>query len=171
VVDPGGGAWLLAADTHSGKTSTCVNLIRSGCGYLSDDHVVVAAAADGLRVRGWPRRFHLDEGSHAGRSGGHRAPVDPARFGPGRRLPEAPLAGLLFPRVRADEPTRAEPMPPAAALGRLIRHAPWLLADPAAAPPLLRTMTRMSALPDFELSLGMDCYTDPALLRDRLPWN
>jgi hypothetical protein len=172
VVAPDGGAWLLAADTHGGKTSTCVNLIRAGCDYLSDDHVVIGpgAGTGGLRVAGWPRRFHLDEGFEEGRSAGRRAPVDPARYGPGRRCAAAPLAGVLLPRIQADAPTRAAPVHATVALGRLIRHSPWLLADRAAAPPLLETMKRVAGLPAFELVLGRDTYADPAALLTRLPW-
>lgn len=171
VLGPDGGAWLLAADTHGGKTTTCVNLIRAGCDYLSDDHVVIAAdPAGGLRATGWPRRFHMDTGFEDGRSEGVRLPVDPARYGPGRRRGSAPLAGVLFPRVQADAPTRATPVHPAATLGRLIRHAPWLLADPPAARPLLSVMERMARLPACDLSLGRDTYTDPSALLDRLPW-
>ncbi|HEX8359617.1 MAG TPA: hypothetical protein VF613_05905, partial [Longimicrobium sp.] len=82
VIAPGGGAWLLAGKTHSGKTTTCANLIRAGFDYLSDDQVVVDAE---LSAVSWPRRFTLDHGYDADTSLGVRSPADPARFGPGRR--------------------------------------------------------------------------------------
>lgn len=171
VVAPDGGAWLVAADTHGGKTSTCVNLIRAGCDYLSDDHVVIGEGAGGaLQAVGWPRRFHLDEGFEAGRSAGRRAPVDPGRYGPGRRRAAAPLRGVLLSRVQPDAPTRATPVHASVALGRLIRHAPWLLADRDAAPGLLEVLKQAAGFPAYELVLGRDTYADPAALLTRLPW-
>lgn len=172
VLAPDGGAWLLAADTHGGKTSTCINLIRAGCDYLSDDHVVIGTDPDTgtLQAMGWPRRFHLDEGFEAGQSTGRRAPVDPERYGPGRRRTAAPLAGVLLSRVQADAPTQATPVHASVALGRLIRHSPWLLADRAAAPRLLDVMKHVAEFPAYELVLGRDTYADPAALLTRLPW-
>lgn len=159
VLAPGGGAWLLAGKTHSGKTTTCANLIRSGHDYLSDDQVVVDAE---LRAVGWPRRFTLDHGYDAGTSLGVRSPADPARFGPGRRRSAAPLAGLIFPWIEADEPSRVEPAGAAGALAALVRHSPWLMADPPSAPPLLALLTRMAHLPAYGLRLGRDTLADPA---------
>jgi hypothetical protein len=153
-----GGAWLLAGKTRSGKTTTCVNLIRAGFDYLSDDQVVVDA---GLRAVGWPRRFSLDHGFGTGTSLGVRSPADPARFGPGRRRAAATLAGVLFPRVEPDEPSRLEPASAADALAGLVRHSPWLMADPPSAPPLLALLTRLARLPAYGLRLGRDTLADP----------
>ncbi len=161
VIAPGGGAWLLAGKTHSGKTTTCANLIRSGLDYLSDDQVVVDAE---LRALGWPRRFTLDHGYDAGTSLGVRSPADPARFGPGRRRARAPLAGLIFPRIEAEQATRVEPASAADALASLVGHSPWLMADPPSAPPLLALLTRMARLPAYRLRLGRDTLAD----RERL---
>jgi hypothetical protein len=170
VVAPGGGAWLLVGDSHSGKTSTCVNLIRAGWDWLADDQVVARTdeSGAGVVVEGWPRRFTLDDGFAAGRSLGRRTPADPARFGPGRLRVSAPLAGVLLPRVRAGEPTRLERAHPAAALGQLIRQSPWLLADPHAAPGVLGLLRRMAETPVFSLALGAETYADPQLLQARV---
>jgi hypothetical protein len=167
VVGPDGRAWLLVGDSRSGKTSTCVNLIRAGWDWLADDHVVarVDAASGEVIVEGWPRPFNLDEGFTAGRSLGPRAPTDPARFGPGRRRRAAPLGGVLLPRVRADQPSRLQPAQPAAVLSELVRQSPWLLADPHAAPGVLGLLTQMAKTPGFHLSLGADVYAHPRLLQ------
>jgi len=165
VVAPGGGAWLLSGGTFSGKTTTCVNLIRAGWSWLSDDHVVLARGPGGaITLEGWPRRFSLDDGFAEGRSLGARTRVDPAAFGPGRWCRSAPLAGALFPRVEAAEPTAAGPMHPAGALGRLLQGSPWLLADAEVAPSILALQREAASLPAFELRLGDDCYRDPARL-------
>jgi hypothetical protein len=167
VVAPDGQAWLLVGDSHSGKTSTCVNLIRAGWDWLADDHVVARAdeGSGEVVVEGWPRRFTLDDGFTTGRSLGRRTPTDPAMFGPGQRRRAAPLGGVLLPRVRADEPSRLRPAPPAAALSELIRQSPWLLADRHAAPRVLALLTRMAKTPGFHLALGTDTYADPRLLQ------
>jgi hypothetical protein len=166
VVAPGGGAWLLAGGSFSGKTTTCVNLIRGGWDYLADDHVVLSPdAAGGIRVEGWPRRFNLDHGYEGGASLGVRSRVDPGGFGPGRLRAAAPLAGVLFPRVEAEHPTALAPLHPAGALAFLLRHTPWLLADAGGARPVLELLQRAARLPAYELRLGRDCYCDAGPLQ------
>jgi hypothetical protein len=161
VVAPDGRAWLLVGGTFSGKTTTCLNLIRGGWDWLSDDLVVLGAADDGgIRVEGWPRRFSLDHGYLAGTSTGTRSRVDPEGFGPGRWRRSAPLAGLLFPRVEADQPTTLAPLHPAGALGCLLDQTPWLLADSGAARPVLALLERAVRQPARELRLGADTYCD-----------
>jgi hypothetical protein len=166
VVMPGGGAWVLVGDTHSGKTTTCANLVRAGLGYLADDQVVVHAGDAGVLVAaGLPRRFTLDDGFARGESLGVRSPVDPDRlFGPGRRRGAAPLAGVLFPRVEADEPTRLQRASAADALSRLLRNSPWLAADPRSARPLLALLARIARLPAHDVRLGRDTLNDPVRL-------
>ena len=166
VVMPDGGAWVLVGDTHSGKTTTCANLVRAGLGYLADDQVVVHAdGAGALVATGLPRRFTLDDGFARGESLGVRSPVDPdGLFGPGRRRAAAPLAGVLFPRVEAHEPTRLERASAADALTRLLGNSPWLAADPRSARSLLSLLARIARLPAQEVRLGRDTLDDPAQL-------
>jgi hypothetical protein len=159
------GAWLLVGDSRAGKSTTCVTLVDAGWGYLSDDQVVLSGGPGAVSVEGWPRRFNLDAPPPAGRS--HwRVPVDPRERWPGRELRNAPLAGLLFPRVEAGSPTTLTPLRPADALGRLIRAAPWLLLGAAGASRLLALLGAAAAGPSFSLRLGTDTYRNPeALLR------
>jgi len=166
VVAPDGGAWVLVGDTHSGKTTTCANLVRAGHGYLADDQVVVHADDAGTPVAtGLPRRFTLDDGFARGESLGVRSPVDPdVLFGPGRRRAAAPLAGVLFPRVEAHEPTRVEPTSAADALTRLLENSPWLVADARSARPLLALLARIARLPAHDVRLGRDTLDKPAHL-------
>jgi hypothetical protein len=169
VVAPDGRAWLLGGGTFSGKTTTCVNLIRSGWDYLADDQVVLSRGADGrVGVEGWPRRFNLDHGYAQGVSQGLRSRVDPAGFGPGRWRPGAPLGGLLFPRVQAELPTALAPLHPAGALSSLLQQSPWLLGDPGAAKAVLGLLQAAAWVPAFELRLGADTYRDRARLQDVL---
>jgi hypothetical protein len=166
VVAPDGRAWLLAGGTFSGKSSTCITLIRGGWDWLGDDHVLLARDSAGLlRVEGWPRKFNLDQGYAAGASRGVRGRVDPEGFGPGRWRRAAPLGGVLFPRVEAERPTALAPLAAADPLARLLDLSPWLLADPGAAPDILALLQAAALTPAYELRLGNDCYGDPALLQ------
>jgi hypothetical protein len=164
VVAPAGGAWLLVGGTFSGKTTTCVSLMRDGWGYVSDDHVVLSKDAAGPRVEGWPRRFNLDDGYDAGSSSGRRSRVEPDSLGPGGWCREARLSGLLFPSVRPEHPTSLVPIGVAGAFGGLLRQSPWLLADPVSAPGLLKLIESAARLPAFELRLGKDSFRKGAVV-------
>ncbi len=52
VVPPDGDAWILVGDSHSGKTTTTMNLMISGWQYLSDDHVVIGWGSEDLKTKG-----------------------------------------------------------------------------------------------------------------------
>jgi hypothetical protein len=165
VLAPDGRAWLLAGSTFSGKSTTCLTLIRAGLDYLADDHVVLGRDGAGeLRVEGWTRRFNLDLGYARRVPRGVRERVDPANFGPGRWRPGAALGGLLFPRVQASFPTSLAPLHPARMLSALLQQSPWLLADRGQTPALLGLMKEAAGLPGFELCLGLDTYGHPERL-------
>lgn len=161
IVAPDGGAWLLAGDTHAGKSTTCVNLITAGWRFVTDDHGILFRDASGaIRVEGWPRRFHLDAGWDEGRPGQPRGEVDPHRRWPGAWLRSAPLAGLLFPRVEPGRPTEIAPIPAADALGGLMRQSPWLLGDRTRASQILALLRAACERPAYALRLGLDTYRD-----------
>src|SRR5437773_2182067 len=123
VVAPDGTAWLLVGDARSGKSTTCANLARGGggWGYLSDDQTVLAATEQGIMVEGWPRAFHLDEAWERGEVSGRRRAIEPAAVGIGDRRRLAPLAGILLPVVRPDQPTTLAPVSAGQALAELVR--------------------------------------------------
>jgi hypothetical protein len=50
----------------------------------------------------------------------------------------------------------------------LRRHSPWLLEDHGAAPRVLDLLRGAASLPCFQLRLGLDTYSDPELLGQRL---
>lgn len=167
VVPPGGdGAWLLAGGTFSGKTTTCLTLVRAGWDWLADDAVVLHRGPGGaIQTEGWPRRFNLDHGYAQGESAGVRSRVEPEAPIAARWRRRATLAGLLFPRVEAEHPTTLEPLHPAGALSLLLRHSPWILADAAGAPPVLALLQRAAELPAHALRLGRDSYCDASVLQ------
>lgn len=165
VAPPDGPAWLLVGDARAGKTTTCANLVGAGWQYLSDDHVVLYRDAEGrAAAEGWPRRFHLDVGWASGTVEHERGETDPRERWPGRWRRTAPLAGLLFPRVEAAEPTTLLPAEASGALAGLLRQSPWLLADRGCAPRVLALLRDAALLPSHVLRLGLDTYTDPARL-------
>ena len=168
VVEPGGGTWLLAGDARSGKSTTVATLIAEGWDFLSDDQLVIdRPATDGPpRVEGWLRPFHLDQRWGQGEPGGPRRSVDSASLGPGRRLSSAPAAGLIFPTVCPDRPTRLSSIPGAEALALLIRQTPWLVALPRErADRVLKLLRDSCRLPTYHLQLGRDTFRDgPRLL-------
>src|SRR5207248_2357570 len=109
VVAPDGGAWLLAGDARSGKSTTCATLAAAGWGYLSDDQVVLAPREDGVEVEGWLRPFHLDSTGEDGEPTGERRTVPIAELGLAGWRRTARLAGLILPAVAAREATRLTP--------------------------------------------------------------
>ncbi|HEX6535628.1 MAG TPA: hypothetical protein VF041_13610 [Gemmatimonadaceae bacterium] len=161
VVAPDGAAWLLAGTSRSGKSTTCATLIAAGWNWVADDHVLLSA--DGC-VEGWRSDFHIDPGWVRGVRTGERVVHDPIRLGPGRWCRTARLGGMLFPVVRAGEPTRLEPMTHAAAFATLTHQCPWLAADAAAAPALVTLLERATELPRARLVLGADSYARPERL-------
>lgn len=173
VVSPRGEAILLVGDAFAGKTTTLVNLVRSGAGwrYLSDDHVVLSRDGDRIMVEGWPRMFHMDEGYESGEVTRRRHAVDPASLA----LPvaaKAPLAGAVLPVIRGAE-TSLESASAGDVLTALIRQSPWLAGDRAVTRDILALLQKAAMLPARgRLGLAEDSYRDPnVLLREwrRLP--
>ena len=155
-------AWLLTGDSHSGKSTTTANLVRGGWLYLSDDYVVLSPAdGDGVDVEGWPDDFHIDEGWSRGESTGARSVLAESALPSGSRRSSSPLGGILFTRISADEPTQIFAIDPAAALEKLMRQSPWLIADAKAAPVVLGLLQSAAFCPAGELRLGFDTYREP----------
>lgn len=152
--------WLLLGDSHSGKSTTTANLVKAGWSYLSDDYVVLSRENSEITVEGWPEDFHIDEGWARGESTGVRGKLPESSLPTGSRLDVGKLTGLLFTKIEASEPTRAEPVTSSASLERLIRQTPWLMADPRSAPALLDLLTAASSLPSGEIRLGLDTYRE-----------
>ena len=171
IVNPATGrAWLLVGDTHTGKSTTTANLMKSGWSYLSDDYVVLSQAGDQIEVEGWPDDFHLDEGWHRGESTGVRGVVRESELPPGMRVDSAPLEGILFTRIDAGQPTVVERISAAAGLERLMRQSPWLVADSKSAPQVFRLLSGAASCLCGDLRLGRDVLADherlDALIRD-----
>ncbi len=157
-------AWLLCGDSHSGKSTTTANLIKAGWSYLSDDYVVLSPAGNGIELQGWPDDFHIDQGWSRGESTGVRGTIREADLPHGRRVDTAPLGGILFPSISANEPTIVTSIPPVIALERLIRQSPWLVADSESAGNVFKLLSDAASTRSGELRLGLDTFADPAKL-------
>jgi hypothetical protein len=169
VVAPDGRAWVVAGDTHTGKTTLCATLLEAGWSYCSDDHIVVRQAnTTELSLEGWPRPFHIDAGWDTGAPRGGRVPVDPFAQWPGQWKSSAPLGGVLLPSVDADHATRLVEIRPANRLAALIRQSPWLFTDLDAAPIVLRVLRAAALLPGAAIRLGRDSFRKPDRLREVL---
>lgn len=161
VIPSGDHAWLLVGDSHAGKSTTSLNLIRSGWNYLSDDQVVLTPAHDNaIAAVGWQRAFHLDDGWSKGTTAGRRSEVDPAAFGPGMRRPSARVAGVVTLKLEPDQPTSLTALPSTEALALIVRQSPWFLADRVAAERGLALLSRVALMPSYSLRLGSDVYRD-----------
>jgi hypothetical protein len=170
------GAWVLVGDSGSGKSTTCATLCRGGWSYLSDDNVILSSAERGLRIEGWVRPFHLDEGWDRGKRSGKRTTRRADDLFPGQHRGSAPLAGVLLPKVAAKQKTALTPADGAEALAELVRQSPWVLLDRGSAPVVLDLLATAASRvrPPQRLTLGSDAYRSPerllaALAEARVP--
>ena len=169
TVDPDGRAWLIAGDTHAGKTTACISLVSAGWGFLADDNVVLRRDDRGdLFVEGWPRIAHVDRGWSRGEITGEREDVVIQSMYPDSWRSSARLGGVVMPTVRADSPTFASNATQSEALTALIRQSPWLMFDRHAASDVLALLSAAAAQRAIALSSGSNSYGRGEVLRDIL---
>lgn len=158
VVDPAGGAWLLAGDSGSGKSTLAWVLVRHGWALLGDDGVLIEAATDGVVARAWrdPLRVSL---TLAGRFPelaelAPRVAVRDARA----RVPvehdvirQAHVRAILL--LERSERDRALRVGPAMTLASLVRQSPWVLIDDEDAPRHLGVLAEVAeSVPAYHLT-------------------
>lgn len=158
VVDPAGGAWLLAGDSGSGKSTLAWVLVRHGWALLGDDGVLLEATAAGILARAWrdPLRVSLALAAsfHEPDALASRMAVRDARG----RVPlerdnarQAPVRAIIF--VQRAERDRAVRVGPSVALAALVRQSPWVLIDDGDAACHLTTLAGVAAsVPTYELA-------------------
>ena len=147
VVDPDGGAWLLAGDSGSGKSTLAWVLVRQGWSLLGDDGVVIEATDGGVVARAWrdPLRVSLGLAQRfpelhalaprvAVRDARARVPVER------EVVRQAPVRTILF--LERAERDRVLRVGPAVTLASLVRQSPWVLIDDEDAP---RHLTALAA--------------------------
>jgi hypothetical protein len=158
VVDPGGGAWLLAGDSGSGKSTLAWVLVRHGWALLGDDGVLLEVTADGVLARAWrdPLRVSLALATRFRELEAltSRMVVRDARA----RVPlerdivcQAPVRAIIF--LRRAERDRTLRIGPSVALASLVRQSPWVLIDDGDAPSHLSALAGVAAsVPAYELA-------------------
>jgi len=162
-------AWLVVGDARSGKSTTCISLAASGWELLSDDQVVLQGSRAGdLHAEGWLRPLHLDDGWESGTPMGSRRTTAPASLGLRIAAGSIEVAGTLHTSVAAAQPTVASVTSAGEAFIGLVRQSPWLLADRAAAPPIVERLSTLAGLPRLGVSLGRDTFGQPEALRSIL---
>ncbi len=124
-----GGCVAFAGPSGAGKSTLVAELIRQGCGFVSDDLCVMAPAARG-ELRVWPgaARLKLDETS-LGRTSSRGSDLEPAGGGRGKfHLPmdaslhhtsPAPLSRVCI-LTDGDGPPRVEPLVGLEAIAALV---------------------------------------------------
>lgn len=148
VVDPSGGAWLLAGDSGSGKSTLAWVLVRQGWSLLGDDGVLIEDGDGGVIARAWrgPLRVSLGLSNRfpqlqalaprvAPRDERERVPVEEPI------VREAPVRKVVF--LARSERDRVLRVGPAVALASLVRQSPWVLIDDEDAP---RHLTLLAAV-------------------------
>jgi hypothetical protein len=83
-------------------------------------------------------------------------------------MSSAPLAGVLLPRVMADERTEAREVHAADVLVALVRQSPWLVSDPLVASRVLPVLTSTATTRAYHLVLGRDSYARGDVLESRI---
>jgi hypothetical protein len=157
VVDPGGGAWLLAGDSGSGKSTLAWVLVRHGWALLGDDGVLLETTAAGVMAHAWrdPLRVSLALAARFAelRALASRMAVRDARA----RVPlereivrQAPVRTVIF--VQRAERDQALRVGASVALASLVRQSPWVLIDDGDAPSHLSVLAHVAmSVPAFAL--------------------
>ena len=158
VVDPSGGAWLLAGDSGSGKSTLAWVLVRQGWSLLGDDGVLIEDVDDGLVARAWrdPLRVSLglaDRFPELKALAPRVATRDPRARVPVERevVRKAYVRTMLF--LERSDRDRVLRVGPAVALASLVRQSPWVLIDDEDAPRHLSVLaTAAESVPAYHLA-------------------
>ena len=158
VVDPRGGAWVLAGDSGSGKSTLAWVLVRQGWSLLGDDGVLIEDAEGGIIARAWrdPLRVSLSLARQfpelAGLAGRVSAGDPRARVPVEREVVrQAPVRTILF--LERSERDRVLRVGPAVTLASLVRQSPWVLIDDEDAPHHLTVLAAAAdSVPAYHLA-------------------
>jgi len=149
--DNGAGV-LIVGDSGSGKTTLVLALMQRGFLPYSDDVALLDPST--LRLRPFPRAFHVREGTYALLDDGPGAPTwDEATMPHGFFLPpqyataSAPVRLVLFPTLRPGQPLELVPLGPGESAPLLLTQTLTLTESPTLA---LGTAARLTG--------AADCY-------------
>ncbi len=168
--------YLIPADSHHGKTTLTLALLRAGWHYVSDDTLVLRRTPDGVDALSFRRglacdhatltRFpELSQISAPSEWKTGKLFLDATSLYPGRELPRCLPAVLLFPQINPAPHSLLQPISPADAFTLLLRHSPLVQLDPRPAARHLETLSALLAQTTcFRLLAGADVFSDPEAL-------
>lgn len=173
-----GEAVLLVGGIGAGKTTTGLSLLNAGWQLLSNDSPMVVAngriqqypgvlAAYPESFAHFPTMAHLAEGSGV-ENGRQKISVTAESIFPNAWLQAAPVRAICFPQIEPRTTHALTPIPPLAALARLLPHAveQW---DKAMIPAHLSILRQLvESAPVYTLHLAPHVLTIPQMLQELL---
>lgn len=171
AVDPAGRGWLLAGNTHAGKSTTAALLATLGWAVGCDDIAFLALEAGEVVVRAFRTPIALrPKGQELlARLGGRlqaqrgKRLFTPEELG-GRWIGRIHPDLVLFTTIGTDY-TSARPIRGAEVLAELVRWSAWVALEPALAQThldLLNALARQAR--SYRVILGPDLFRDPSIL-------
>jgi hypothetical protein len=175
-VDPAGRGWLLAGNTHAGKSTTAALLASLGWAVGCDDIAFLARQGESVIVHAFRAPIALRPGGQEllARDGGRpflprgKTLFTPEELG-GRWIGTIRPDLVLFTSVGTDY-TSAQPIRGAEVLAELVRWSAWVALEPALAQShldLLNALARQARC--LRVILGRDLFRDPSILDTIIP--
>ena len=164
--------YLISGDGGCGKTTSALNLVRSGFDYVSDDSLLMDARHGTIRVYPWYRDFHLSPDlcrrygelnclTAECQSGGDKISVDVSQYLQGSYRHWIDPDVIIFPRIQPIPTSLLSSLSPTDMFTRLMKQI-FLASDPDTAERQLETIkTLVRQTSGFELLGGRDLLEDP----------
>jgi hypothetical protein len=176
VIHPDRGM-LLVGGSGSGKSTLTIGLVRQGCGYLSDDALLLRQQPEGVEALAFRKPFSIDAdvaadyadlplGEAGGSSSGKRKRwVDIQEVYAGQFQPRCRPSVLLFPRIVTAAQSTVCPLNRPQALGYLLTHSGPHLFDRHTMAQHFETLKALvQQTVQYELYAGRDLYAHPGRL-------
>jgi len=164
--------YLISGDGGCGKTTSALNLVRSGFDYVSDDSLLMDARDGNIRLYPWYRDFHLSQ-DLCRRFGelnclmaenqleGDKVSVDVSQYFQGSCRHWIEPDVIIFPCIRSHQTSLLSSLGPMDMFTRLMKQI-LLASDPVTAERQLETIkTLVRQTSGFELLGGRDLLEDP----------
>jgi len=174
AIAPSGAGWLIAGNSHAGKSTTAALLASSGWPVGTDDIAFLAPAAERrVAVMGFRSPIALRPGAQEllDRAGGIRLTkrqkvgYRPEDLG-GEWVPRVEPAVILFTSV-GDAETMATPLGGRETMVELVRWSAWVVLEPEIAQEHLDLIARLAAQArSYRVRLGRDLFERPERLAE-----